>query len=122
MRVTMEKERIALGNPQDQEQEYRDPVLDLGEGRYLFTCQVCGWAWLGTTKPRRCTRIVKGRHATWWIPRPWLVRGADRYGHWDPDPMPSCDRDPRILEHMAACYRQYTNRRVRQEAVANAKA
>jgi len=77
MRVTMEKERIALGNPQDQEQEYRDPVLDLGEGRYLFTCQVCGWAWLGTTKPRRCTRIVKGRHATWWIPRPWLVRGAE---------------------------------------------
>lgn len=52
----------------------------------------------------------------------WLVRGVDRYGHWDPDPMPSCDRDPRILEHMTACYRQYTNRGVRQEAVANAKA
>jgi hypothetical protein len=52
----------------------------------------------------------------------WLVRGADRYGHWDPDPLPACDRDPRILEHMTACYRQYIDRSVRQESVASAKA
>jgi hypothetical protein len=48
----------------------------------------------------------------------WLVRGTDRYGHWDPDPMPRFDRDPIVLEHMNAAYRRYKDKSVRQEAVA----
>ncbi len=47
-----------------------------------------------------------------------LVRGADKYGHWDPDPAPRRDRDPEILAHMRAAHRRYHDRSVRQEAEA----
>jgi len=45
-----------------------------------------------------------------------LVRGADRYGHWDPDPAPARDRDPAILAHMRAEHLRYRDRSVAQEA------
>lgn len=46
----------------------------------------------------------------------WLVRGEDRHGHWDADPMPEGDRDPKILAHMRACYDAYVSKSVDQEA------
>jgi hypothetical protein len=45
-----------------------------------------------------------------------LVHGTDRYGHWDHDPMPTCDRDPVIWELMQQGFERYRDRRVRQEA------
>ena len=45
-----------------------------------------------------------------------LVRGTDRYGHWDLDPIPERDRDPAILDHMRAEHRRYHDRSVAQEA------
>ena len=45
-----------------------------------------------------------------------LVRGIDTYGHWDPDPVPHVDRDPKILEHMRAAHRRYHDHSVPQEA------
>ncbi len=45
----------------------------------------------------------------------WLVRGEDRYGHWDPDPEPTCDRDPVIFEHMKKSYDRYVSATVSQE-------
>ncbi len=45
-----------------------------------------------------------------------LVRGADRHGHWDPDPAPTRDRDPVIVDHMRAQQRRYRDRSVAQEA------
>jgi ectoine hydroxylase-related dioxygenase (phytanoyl-CoA dioxygenase family) len=45
-----------------------------------------------------------------------LVRGADKYHHWDTDPAPRFDRDPLILEHMRRAHRRYTDRAVSQEA------
>lgn len=47
-----------------------------------------------------------------------LVRGVDRFHHWDPDPAPRFDRDPLILDHMRAAHRRYTDRSVVQEAEA----
>lgn len=46
----------------------------------------------------------------------WLVRGEDRHGHWDADPVPQGDRDPKILAHMRACYESYVSKSVDQEA------
>lgn len=51
----------------------------------------------------------------------WLVRGVDKYGHWDADPQPECDRDPKIMDHMLACFRQYTRRDIPQEATGAAE-
>ena len=49
-----------------------------------------------------------------------LVRGTDRFGHWDPDPVPMRDRDPANLDHMRAEHRRYHDRSVAQEAVERA--
>ena len=45
-----------------------------------------------------------------------LVRGEDRYGHWDADPAPRFDGDPLILEHARGAQRRYTDKSVPQEA------
>lgn len=45
-----------------------------------------------------------------------LVRGTDRFGHWDPDPAPRFDGDPLILEHALGAKRAYTDKSARQEA------
>ncbi len=47
-----------------------------------------------------------------------LVRGADAHGHWDADPVPTIDRDPKILEYVRAAHRRYTDPAVSQEAAA----
>ena len=36
-----------------------------------------------------------------------LVRGEDRYGHWDPDPLPRYDLDPITFDHMKSCLGTY---------------
>ena len=36
-----------------------------------------------------------------------LVRGEDKYGHWDPDPLPRYDLDPITFEHMRGCLGGY---------------
>ncbi len=45
-----------------------------------------------------------------------LVRGVDRFDHWDADPVPRRDRDPEILAHIGAAQRRYRDRSVVQEA------
>ncbi len=47
-----------------------------------------------------------------------LVRGTDRFGHWDEDPVPEIDGDPAILDHMRAVQRRYHDPDVPQEASA----
>jgi Phytanoyl-CoA dioxygenase (PhyH) len=47
-----------------------------------------------------------------------LVRGVDRYGHWDPDPLPRFDLDPVAYEAMRAAWGQYRDGEVRQVAEA----
>ncbi|MGE0876834.1 MAG: phytanoyl-CoA dioxygenase family protein, partial [Burkholderiales bacterium] len=36
-----------------------------------------------------------------------LVRGEDRYGHWDADPVPAGDDDPAIEAFMRAAFQRY---------------
>lgn len=45
-----------------------------------------------------------------------LVRGTDRFGHWDPDPAPKIDGDPEILAYMRAAHSRYHDPDVPQEA------
>lgn len=45
-----------------------------------------------------------------------LVRGIDEFGHWDPDPLPEQDGDPRVLAHIGAAHTRYTDPEVDQEA------
>ena len=45
-----------------------------------------------------------------------LVRGEDRYGHWDPDPEPRFDLDPVCVEAMDRSLAGYNDRAVVQEA------
>jgi ectoine hydroxylase-related dioxygenase (phytanoyl-CoA dioxygenase family) len=45
-----------------------------------------------------------------------LVRGEDAYRHWDPDPAPRFDGDPRILEHAMGARERYVDESVPQEA------
>ena len=45
-----------------------------------------------------------------------LVRGEDRYGHWDPDPEPRFDLDPVCIEAMERSLAGYNDRAVAQEA------
>jgi len=45
-----------------------------------------------------------------------LVRGVDDYGHWDPDPVPTSDRDAEILAHVRAAGERYTDPQFAQEA------
>jgi hypothetical protein len=47
-----------------------------------------------------------------------LVRGVDRYSHWDPDPPPRFDRDPVAYAAMRAAWGQYRDGEVRQAAEA----
>lgn len=45
-----------------------------------------------------------------------LIRGADRYGYWDHDPLPRYDRDPVIWQLMADADRAYRDKAIKQEA------
>lgn len=45
-----------------------------------------------------------------------LVRGVDRFGHWDDEPVPQVDGDPAILEYMRAAQRRYHDPAYTQEA------
>ena len=38
-----------------------------------------------------------------------LVRGEDRYGNWDPDPLPRYDLDPVTFNHMKKCLGTYVH-------------
>ena len=46
----------------------------------------------------------------------WLVRGEDKFGHWDVDPTPVRNRDPEIYRYMQECYARYVSASVNQEA------
>jgi len=41
-----------------------------------------------------------------------LVRGTDRYGYWDADPVPTRDFDPVTLAHMNRCLAEFRNARL----------
>jgi hypothetical protein len=45
-----------------------------------------------------------------------LVRGVDRFGHWDPDPLPRYDLDPVAYAAMRAAWGQYRDGEVKQAA------
>jgi chlorinating enzyme len=45
-----------------------------------------------------------------------LVRGEDKYGHWDTDPVPTKERLPEIVKLMLDHNAQYTNPQFRQNA------
>ncbi len=47
-----------------------------------------------------------------------LVRGTDRYGHWDPDPLPRFDRDPVAFAALRQAWGQYRDGEVKQAALA----
>jgi hypothetical protein len=47
-----------------------------------------------------------------------LVRGVDRYGHWDSDPLPRFDLDPIALGTMRSAWGQYRDGEVKQAAEA----
>jgi len=53
---------------------------------------------------------VKGRY------RATLVRGEDRYGHWDPDTLPKYDCDPAAMSELSAAWGQYKDGEVKQAA------
>jgi len=36
-----------------------------------------------------------------------LVRGADKYGHWDPEPTPKTDLDPVCMEFLRQSWSRY---------------
>src|SRR5262245_5828233 len=36
-----------------------------------------------------------------------LVRGTDKYGHWDPEPMPKTDLDPVCMEFLLQSWSRY---------------
>jgi ectoine hydroxylase-related dioxygenase (phytanoyl-CoA dioxygenase family) len=45
-----------------------------------------------------------------------LVRGVDRYGHWDPDPLPRFDLDPVAYGALRAAWGQYRDGEIKQAA------
>ena len=45
-----------------------------------------------------------------------LVRGTDRFGHWDDEPVPEVDGDPAILDYMRDAQRRYHDPAYAQEA------
>ena len=45
-----------------------------------------------------------------------LVRGVDKYGHWDADPVPSVDRDAVVYAHVKAAGERYTDPQYDQES------
>lgn len=48
--------------------------------------------------------------------RATLVRGTDRFGHWDPDDLPRFDLDPVALRQLSACWGAYKDGDVKQVA------
>lgn len=48
--------------------------------------------------------------------RATLVRGVDRFDHWDPDTLPEYDRDPRSMSELAQTWGQYKDGEVKQAA------
>lgn len=61
--------------------------------------------------PPRVQSTIGRRTAT-------LVRGTDRYGHWDADPLPRFDYDDISMAAMRAAWGQYRDGEVRQAAQA----
>lgn len=47
------------------EKLFEAPIQRLRFGRFLFTCQKCGFQWMSTRKPKRCQN-PKSRHTKWW--------------------------------------------------------
>jgi len=45
-----------------------------------------------------------------------LVRGTDKYGHWDPEPMPKTDLDPVCMEFLRQSWSRYRDPDVAQAA------
>jgi len=45
-----------------------------------------------------------------------LVRGTDRHGHWDADPLPRFDRDPVAMDALRAAWGQYRDGEAKQAA------
>jgi non-haem Fe2+, alpha-ketoglutarate-dependent halogenase len=45
-----------------------------------------------------------------------LVRGTDKYGHWDPEPMPKTDLDPVCMEFLRQSWSRYRDPEVAQAA------
>jgi ectoine hydroxylase-related dioxygenase (phytanoyl-CoA dioxygenase family) len=48
--------------------------------------------------------------------RATLVRGVDRFGHWDPDTLPTRDFDPPSMAELAKTWGQYKDGEVKQAA------
>jgi hypothetical protein len=48
--------------------------------------------------------------------RATLVRGVDRFGHWDADTLPTRDLDPASMEELSKAWGQYKDGEVRQAA------
>ena len=48
--------------------------------------------------------------------RATLVRGVDRFGHWDPDTLPTRDLDPASMEELSKAWGQYKDGEVKQAA------
>ncbi len=46
------------------------------------------------------------------------VRGEDRHGHWDADPLPRLDLDPETLQYLTDMWSKYQSKEVRQAALA----
>ncbi len=46
----------------------------------------------------------------------YLVRGEDRYGHWDPDPGPGARPDQALIDHILGAGARYRDKSVNQEA------
>jgi hypothetical protein len=59
--------------------------------------------------PTRVRSTIGRRTAT-------LVRGIDRFGHWDPDPLPRYDLDPVAYQAMRAAWGQYRDGEVVKQA------
>lgn len=47
-----------------------------------------------------------------------LVRGEDKYGHWDQDPLPKTDLDPDTLAFLTEMWSRYQSKEVKQAAAA----
>ena len=48
--------------------------------------------------------------------RATLVRGVDRYGHWDEDALPRADLDPQSMAQLSATWGKYKDGETRQAA------
>ena len=68
-----------------------------------------GFSWM--IIPTHVRSTIGRRSAT-------LVRGEDRHGHWEADPLPTGDRDPVIEQLMHDTFEQYRDRTVKQESQA----